>query len=92
MSAAVINSRRASSIWVPPSEPPRSRRPLPRRKVPPNWDLPDGGAVFSWTSRYLRLNIIFDRIKEHLVAFIGIAFVSILTRRLNRLASEDVID
>jgi hypothetical protein len=36
------------------------------------------------------LNTIFDRTKEHLVAFIEIAFVSILSRRLKRLAIDDV--
>jgi hypothetical protein len=43
---------------------------------------------FAWISRYRRLNTIFDR--EHLVAFIEIAFVSILARRLKRLAIDDV--
>jgi hypothetical protein len=33
---------------------------------------------------------IFDRTKEHLVAFIEIAFVSILARRLKRLAIDEV--
>jgi transposase len=42
---------------------------------------------FAWISRYRRLNIIFERTKEHLVAFIEIAFVSILSRRLKRLVS-----
>jgi hypothetical protein len=36
------------------------------------------------------LNTIFDRTKEHLVAFIEIAFVSILSRRLKRLAIDEV--
>jgi hypothetical protein len=36
------------------------------------------------------LNIIFERTKEHLVAFIEIAFVSILARRLKRLVVEEV--
>jgi transposase len=45
---------------------------------------------FSWISRYRRLNTIFDRTKEHLVAFIEIAFVSILSRRLKRLATSEV--
>ena len=45
---------------------------------------------FSWISRYHRLNTIYDRTKEHLVAFVEISFVSILSRRLKRLASEDV--
>ena len=33
---------------------------------------------FAWILRYLRLNTIFERTKKHLVAFIEIAFVSIL--------------
>jgi transposase len=45
---------------------------------------------FAWISRYRRLNTIFDRTKEHLVAFIEIAFVSILARRLKRLVVEEV--
>jgi hypothetical protein len=44
----------------------------------------------AWISRYRRLNTIFDRTKEHLVAFIEIAFVSILARRLKRLVVEEV--
>src|SRR3954469_10426629 len=43
---------------------------------------------FAWLSRYRRLNTIFERTKEHLVAFIEIAFVSILSRRLKRLATD----
>jgi hypothetical protein len=43
---------------------------------------------FSWLSRYRELNTIFERTKEHLVAFIEIAFVSILSRRLKRLATN----
>jgi hypothetical protein len=44
----------------------------------------------AWISLYLRLNAIFERTKEHLVAFIEIAFVSILSRRLKRLFTEAV--
>ena len=44
---------------------------------------------FAWLSRYRRLNTIFERTKEHLIAFVEIAFVSILSRRLNRLAVEE---
>jgi hypothetical protein len=44
----------------------------------------------AWISRYRRLNTIFDRTKEHLVAFIEIALVSILARRLKRLVVEEV--
>jgi transposase len=45
---------------------------------------------FAWLSRYRRLNTIFERTKEHLVAFIEIAFVSILSRRLKRLATDEI--
>jgi transposase len=44
----------------------------------------------AWVSRYRRLNTIFERSKEHLVAFVTIAFISILARRLKRLVAEDV--
>jgi transposase len=44
---------------------------------------------FAWLSRYRRLNIIFERLKDHLVAFIAIAFISILSRRLKRLVTEE---
>ncbi|PPQ29989.1 IS5 family transposase [Rhodopila globiformis] len=43
---------------------------------------------FAWFSRYRRLNIIFERSKEHLIAFIAIAFISILSRRMRRLVIE----
>ena len=43
---------------------------------------------FSWISRYRRLNTIVERTKEHLVAFVEIAFVSILSRRLKRLVTQ----
>jgi hypothetical protein len=36
------------------------------------------------------LNTIFERTKEHLVAFIEIAFISILSRRIERLVAEEV--
>jgi transposase len=45
---------------------------------------------FAWVSRYRRLNTIFERTKEHLVAFIEIAFVSILSRRLKRLVTDEL--
>jgi transposase len=45
---------------------------------------------FAWLSRYRRLNTIFERTKEHLVAFIEIAFVSILSRRLKRLVTGEL--
>ncbi len=44
---------------------------------------------FSWLSRYRRLNTIVERTKEHLVAFIEIAFISILSRRLKRLVTQE---
>jgi putative transposase len=45
---------------------------------------------FAWISRYRRLNTIVERTKEHLVAFVEIAFVSILARRLKRLSIQAV--
>ena len=41
----------------------------------------------AWISRYRRLNTIFER--GHLVAFIEIAFISILSRRLVRLGTQE---
>ena len=45
---------------------------------------------FAWVANYRRLNTIFERTKEHLVAFIEIAFVSILSRRLARLTTRKI--
>jgi transposase len=45
---------------------------------------------FSWIAHYRRLNTIFERTKEHLIAFVQIAFVSILSRRLKRLITEEI--
>ena len=44
----------------------------------------------AWISRYRRLNTIFERTEGHLVAFIEIAFVSILSRRLVRLGTHEI--
>jgi hypothetical protein len=41
-------------------------------------------------SRYRRLNTIFERSKEHLIAFVAIAFISILSRCLRRLVVEEI--
>jgi transposase len=43
-----------------------------------------------WISRYRRLNTIFERTEGHLVAFIEIAFISILSRRLVRLVTQEI--
>ena len=45
---------------------------------------------FSWIANYRRLNTIFERTREHLVAFIEIAFVSILSRRIKRLVASEI--
>ena len=45
---------------------------------------------FAWLSRYRRLNTIFERSKDHITAFVAIAFISILSRRLKRLVVEEV--
>src|SRR5687768_7589068 len=57
--------------------------------------IPDGirwvvERSFSWLARYRRLNTIVERTKEHLGAFVEIAFISILSRRLNRLVTKEV--
>src|SRR5689334_7027002 len=44
---------------------------------------------FAWLSRYRRLNTIFERSREHLIAFIAIAFISILSRRMRRLVTKE---
>jgi hypothetical protein len=36
------------------------------------------------------LNTIFERSKDHLIAFVAIAFISILSRRLKRLVAKDL--
>jgi hypothetical protein len=36
------------------------------------------------------LTTIFERSKEHLIAFVAIALISILSRRLKRLVVEDL--
>jgi hypothetical protein len=36
------------------------------------------------------LNTIFERSKDHLVAFVAIAFISILARRLKRVVAADL--
>ena len=41
----------------------------------------------AWISRYHGLNTIFERAEGHLVAFVEIAFISILARRLKRLVT-----
>jgi hypothetical protein len=46
----------------------------------------------AWISRFRRLNTIFERTEAHLVAFIEIAFISILSRRLVRLETQKISD
>jgi hypothetical protein len=36
------------------------------------------------------LNTIFERSNEHLIAFVAIAFISILSRRFERLVAEEL--
>jgi hypothetical protein len=45
---------------------------------------------FARLSRYRRWNIIFEWSKDHLIAFIQIAFMSVLSRRLKRLVIEEL--
>jgi transposase len=54
--------------------------------------IPDGirwvvERSFAWLSRYRRLNTIFDRTDASLLAFVRIAFISILSRRIARSVS-----
>jgi transposase len=55
--------------------------------------IPEGIRVersLAWISRYRRLNTIFERTEGHLVAFIEIAFISILSRRLGRPVTQQI--
>ena len=55
--------------------------------------IPEGIRVersLAWIICYRRLNTIFERTEEHLVAFIEIAFISILSRRLVRLVTQQI--
>ena len=45
---------------------------------------------FARLSRDRRLNTIFERSNEHLIAFVAIAFISILSRRLKRVVVEEL--
>jgi hypothetical protein len=40
--------------------------------------------------RYRRLNVAFERTKKHLIAFVQITFISILSRRLQCLVTEEL--
>jgi hypothetical protein len=42
------------------------------------------------SNRSRRLNTIYERTEEHLVAFLEIAFISILSRRLGRLVTQQI--
>ncbi len=44
---------------------------------------------FAWLSRYRRLNTIFERTDTSLIAFVRIAFISILACRLHRLETAE---
>jgi len=45
---------------------------------------------FAWLSRYRRLNTIFERSKGHLIVFVSIVFISILSRRMTRLVTKEM--
>jgi transposase len=45
---------------------------------------------FGWLSRYRRLNTLLERMREHLIAFVAISFIAILSRRLKRLVVEEL--
>lgn len=46
---------------------------------------------FAWLSRYRRLNTIFDRTDTSLIAFVRIAFISILAGRFRRLETAETL-
>lgn len=43
--------------------------------------------TFAWASFYRRLNVIFERKAEHMIAFFEIMMISVLSRRLSRLVA-----
>jgi hypothetical protein len=45
---------------------------------------------FASLSRYLRLDSIFERSKEYLIAFVAIAFISIFSGGLKQLVIEEL--
>jgi hypothetical protein len=65
-----------------------SPRPLPHGSRSPR--KTECGKFAPELCRYRRLNTIFERSNEHLVAFGAIAFISILSRRLKRLVVEEL--
>jgi hypothetical protein len=46
--------------------------------------------IASYLLRYCRLNVAFERTKKHLIAFVQITFISILSRRLQCLVTEEL--
>jgi transposase len=78
----------------PPPTPPSQKRQF-RIRATTRQFVPAGicwvvERSFAWLSRYRRLNTIFERSKEYLIAFVAIAFISILSRRLKRLVVEEL--
>lgn len=47
---------------------------------------------FAWLSRYRRLNTIFERTDESLIAFVRIAFISILASRLDGIKTAEKLE
>jgi len=57
--------------------------------------VPDGirwtvERTFAWLSRYRRLNTLFERKVEHYLAFVKIALIGILARRIGRIIGSAV--
>jgi hypothetical protein len=48
--------------------------------------------ALAYSSRYQRLKARFELSKEHLIAFVAIAFISILSRRVKRIVVEELSD
>jgi hypothetical protein len=68
----------------------RARSPKVPRALARGMAVEGVERSFAWLSCYRRLNTIFERTKDHLVAFVEIAFISILSRRLNRLVANEL--
>jgi hypothetical protein len=72
------------------AEHPHSRARSPTRALARGMAAERVERSFARLSCHRRLNTIFERPKNLLIAFVAIAFISILARRLKRLAAEDL--
>jgi hypothetical protein len=86
-------SSRSPRLAIPPAAPAEPWPASPAAATASLSPPASAGVVersLAWLSRYRRLNTIFERSKEHVIAFVAIAFISVLSRRLKRLVIEEV--